>query len=1790
MNALDLIGTAGAAALEERLQGLGPDSGTARFMLDRLTGPQVAAIVRQLVSDPSIQSRVKIAVPRALVDGQGLPETVITDERTVAWRHAECDRPALLIANTDDDQGASLHDVTLIGAKELKDGSAFWVLPAADGLGLPQEHVDAWQVALKALSSVDEWPLAQLSNYVAMTRDAIESMSVPVADALGWALPALQLPRDTGYFRSQRSKDLQQQSRWRRLYDKLIADRRPLLSKQRPNRQLIEAEELRDQFETVRDEIAAELHPTIEAFIASPAGWREETERLAELEWEQDNVLLVFSGLRLKKLKLPEETVQFFDYERPDRLSDADKAYLNDLKGRSLKEAREDDREFFESHREDLAANRQLRAKWEKFVYGRPIECTDFLDGLVRSIERLFAQLGNFKVPRRIDIRSSRRTKTQWLDMNVDVARAFSLKYKALKDLLPDAVGWDTPHIFEFEALLEAASKSRKFRENVSTSRANIQVKFDLTLTVGNGPTAEKNVVQLIWRGEPNAIGLSLPDDLARLEKNPFGIAEVSRMLVSKKGAMQSVSLSDVGTLQPSFRQDAGSLVPRSTNVEDLGKTFPRAIKAAVAGGRLSPPAGADLGESWTAFATGYTAAIEDWRSNGMGGGPQLEQADLYSALLDQLRSSAPGDLNRRDLWEPVLKIGAVQIAGAAAAAIVAPWHPMRMAATAVKMRAVCGLVDHLLKAEEINFGDQRLFFADLRSELAHPYYPEGVPGFTGGEAVLLTETSTHNDYSLMERPVRDPSEASTDVDPAQAAREIRGLIGRYLDLQPHERANLSIMLYNCDTAGLPLATVNALGSVHEEEVHCNVLVRHRDRSKLNRVYTDLLDQSGSDPDAIVVSETSLNFMSKLRIGVMLEGSTGRRAPDERSVDVAFLHDVVSRQARQSWFSVPRNDSTDPSILDHVPPRWSYRRVVGEEQLTATSYLVSPRQPRVGWSYLDALAGVIRKQSHRDNEHYLPARQISLQDHGLEAMFKDVHGLAEWVATYDDLLDKRQLAAQGIKVIRYRRERTHGRNMVVSSTADLRVLPVLVRRRLDQLSLGLADERVAALADRMIADASSISGDIILRAAKRGVSAGELIGLVLSRALVAEELPKRPASWFLLDDYAQWLGQREEGIADILALSVDPGLDGRPRLRAVVTEAKYVEANGLAEAKRHSSQQLRQTMRRMEDALFGDPGRLDRDLWLSRLADILLDEPSALGSGFSLEDVRNGIRNGTVEIDLKGYSHVFVSGPAEAAGSPGDQDEVTEVRGVQEVYTREGLRQLIKAYEASGPLMPIRSSLGDRRPWEKSEFRAPAPRVRWTSKEGPAKGAGPAPAGGTALDPSPPPTPTPPAPTAPKGGTTSGAAAGPGAASDFDVGGGGVEHHSAAPSGGPQGEQDASAVGVSNSPESFAGMVSRRAGQIQSAAGEDDQWLEATAGRLRTALMGYNLQAKVAGMRLTPNAALVRFIGSDRLRVEDIEAKQSALLTTHGLRLISVSPLPGEIVVGVARPSRQIVSMWDLWGRRALNRNAAGLNTSFLLGLRELDGEILYLNLGGPFAGSSQHDPHTLIAGATGSGKSVLIQALILDIAATNPSALVHIHLIDPKMGVDYSAIERLPHVKGGIVIDQPTAIETMEGLVIEMDRRYELFRENGARDIRSFNIKAAPEARLPMKFLVHDEFAEWMLTEEYKGAVTSIVSRLGVKARAAGIHLVFAAQRPDAGVMPVQLRDNLGNRLILKVASVGTSEIALGMKGAENLLGLGHLAARLSGEPSIVFAQAPFLSDEDIEAVVSAIAAQDGR
>jgi S-DNA-T family DNA segregation ATPase FtsK/SpoIIIE len=898
-----------------------------------------------------------------------------------------------------------------------------------------------------------------------------------------------------------------------------------------------------------------------------------------------------------------------------------------------------------------------------------------------------------------------------------------------------------------------------------------------------------------------------------------------------------------------------------------------------------------------------------------------------------------------------------------------------------------------------------------------------------------------------------------------------------------------------------------------------------------------------------------------------------------RPYDIAFLHDVVSRTADAEW--IPVDWTNDRSSLEHAPSRWSYRSVSGENELKSTTFLTCPRQTASGWAYVGAVGSVVRQSDLVEGQNFLPARRISLQSETLKETLDDAHSLAEWVATYDELLDKRQLQANGITVVRYRRASTNGRNMIVSSTSELRLLGVLARRRLSELGLSLTPEQLVEVGDRMKKDALSVSGDIVLRAAKRGVSAGEMLGLVLSRYLLDHEFKKISGSgarqsfnvYFLLDDYADWLAQRESRIADILGLCVEER-DGVPHLHVAVIESKYVTNTAEAEAKRSSKAQLLATLSTFREALFGDPGRLDRDVWLARLADLLIDADIPPGCSGLLERARAALRDGEAQISLRGYSHVFVHNADASVTHPAASeqilvDQTDGIQAWQEVFERSELRSLVEAYAAKGDPVPVRVKLGPEEPWASSAPRPPAARVAWTSMmDVLASGSEQAIEDVPTVQSS---SPTPDeSVSAPVETVTTTAPPSDGAMTS-------PAPTTVAPS--------APAAPISMG-ENLAALISSKVGGQVGAVDEREAWADETTKKLKTALNGYGLQAAVLGTRLTPNGCLVRLAGSDRLRVEDIEAKRMQLLTTHAINLVTVQPKPGEIVVTIASAKRQSVSLWDLWSRRGINRNAAGINTSFVLGLQEINGSLLYLNLGGEYGGLASHEPHSLVAGATGSGKSVLLQAILLDIAATNPKDLAQIVLIDPKMGVDYSALEDLPHMREKIIVTRERSTEVLGGLVDEMERRYTLFAAARARDLTTFNAKSLPEARLPMLFLVHDEFADWMLDDGYKGAVSAAVQRLGVKARAAGIHLIFAAQRPDKDVMPMQLRENLGNRLILKVASEATSKIALDRPGAELLLGKGHLAAKLNGEQGLVFAQAPFLSDQDIEIAVEAIRA----
>ncbi|SEP61936.1 DNA segregation ATPase FtsK/SpoIIIE, S-DNA-T family [Virgibacillus subterraneus] len=1761
MNEIDLIGKVATEYIRANLNIDGDSEGIARFLLDRLTGKQVARICEIILKDVELSSYIEIKVPSKLVEEYDLPESITTDEKTTYWRNAFIDKPAIILANTNDDQGQSLRDITTIGAKDLKGSPEFWVNIASTGLALTEEQRKYWGQAINGLQTISDFSLERFSLYVVEVRNKILQDSVPLISALGWALPSLRIPRDSALFEAIPDKFLGHKKRWADLYQSAIAKRSCYIYKQSPNREIIENEDLHSSYNKVKEDIPEHIRPVIESFIQAKPGWTREAEALTSFEWERDNIYVFFSGIRTKKVDLGTQTLEHLEDEYSDTLIDDDRDYLKTLSKRTASEPSEEDIEFYEAHRQELDSNRPLKSKWDKFVYGKPIECEDFIIGLLDAVERLFSQSENTVSKKKIRIRTQKRnSKSSWLDLNAKIGLFFSTKYKGLERLTHPNIIWDVHWLFKYEELLEDVKNKPKYKKNNSVSRNATQIKFYVELEYDD-ESNPSHQVQVIWKGDPNKIGLELRNDLERIEKNAFPLCRVSRNPISKKGKLQGISLNDVGTLHAVYRQNRGSLVGVYNSSNDIGKEFISSLKEARNEERLSQDGFDEINRAWEKFSRLYKESIKDFLQYGLSSETIILQCNAYDDLLNVLNLYASSDINRVELWQPILNIGNVQVDRSQPMSIIAPWHPMRFASIAVKAIQFEAIVRFILESEEVDFGDSKLYFSDLKRDFMEPYYPEVSYGYKGKEPELLSITDNVNEYSLMEMPIRKFDEQETNEDPKEASTKVSNLVQKYIELQPHESTNLGVVLYNCDSTRLPKAIVDSLSSLRDknDDIRCQVVLRHRNMNKLSELYTKMVENSDADSDTFVASEVSRDFMARLRIGVMADTAPVNDINGEKPSDIVFLQEVISREAKFVWSAV--NKGATQELLKHFPPRWSRRRPAVKDELKSTSYLVCPSQPSVGWSYLNALRGVCEGVENEQDTYYLPSRQISFQNEDTRSIFDEAHKLGEWVANYDELLDQRLLKNQGINVIKYQHNQSNGPNLVVSTKSKLNLLQILVKRRLSNLNLGLTDEQLFELSEIFVEEANDLSGDIVLRAAKQGKFASELLGVVFSKLLIKSELGEpQSVGWFFLDDYASWLGKKEEQIADILALYPKEE-NGKHYLQVIITECKYVDIKGLANAKKTSKKQLSDTVMRIHSALFGSPSRLDKDLWLARISDMLVEGVEfSQDASLSLEQWREGIRSGDIPIDLRGYSHVFVSGSTDDSNIDCEQLQLSNLENCyQEVYNREKVRALTLAIYKQEQLIDIRGEIGDERPWESLEAITPSNEISIESK------------------------------TLKNANRTSST----------------EDSEKKSKENGNEKSFDSNEQDEINS-ESEIDKENQSGNDEQGHSTfwggsllkqwienkeitytmneESDQWLKEAVRKLKSALMSYNLQAKVLGSRLTPNSAIIQLKGSDNLKVEDIERKRSQLLTTHALEVLNVMAHPGEVVVFIARPERQVIYLRDLWNRRKVEQVMPGMNMNFLIGVKEVDGDLLYLNLGGGFEGLQQHAPHTLIAGATGSGKSILLQNLILDICATNSQEMAQVYLIDPKFGVDYQSLEGLPHLLEGIIINQDKATSVLESLVAKMEERYLIFRDNKVPNIKEYNKKAPEGKKMPLIFLIHDEFADWMLVDEYKKTVSATVQRLGVKARAAGIHLIFAAQRPDKDALPVQLRDNLGNRLILRVESTGTSEIALGEKGAERLLNNGHLAARLSGESNLIHAQVPFLSNGDSIEVVDAI------
>ena len=1806
INAPDAL--VGAIALEYVLLKLKPqldedtDFRGAFHVLSGFTTDQLVGFIRAKEAAGSKADLIKIQFPEAALRGYDIDSSYLTASSSVKVRNENRGSGFIVIAaEMEPDEGGSLADSDSTDASDLRDKliAHVWVSLVAGrvGVGLLPEERRKVEAMLKGLFETGRCPTAKVGEFLSAVLTRFQSE--PLNRAAGKALPIIGLPLYEDCFSSLNDTKMAQPSQWSSKFKSHYA-LECYLDKRGLSQELLEPDDLRSRLSQLRspeqqppipDAVLSAFHE----YIESEGARNPSTESLL-FNFDWDYTTHCFD--RAKKTSgssFAERTRNALEAEGIAPTSD-DELVIHALTkiARRPGSASDEFREFFDRRNEAIEKDTALYVEWEDFVHGKKIECIDLFAGIFECVQRSVRGLSPLEGAYVVLEGRQQKKPNSFLDMNQRACEFFERDYGSLEACTKKKIRFTETLVCNYSRdVLPKIKDKRKFKGSSKSGKATT-LNFLVSVFQKQRGGMERKVVtlSLAWKFPTGSVlGQEIADfdALARYHAQR-GTALVECIaeyeVVGRKGLPVSLSLEKVeGFADVARGGGRGAFVPAQERIKSLAAQWKETLETAVSRHRLVSDQIAPITAAFAVFESVYNEVVLSLRKDALASDKVIDVASAYRALLLNINGLKHEDA-RRQLLRVILKVGLVQVQRSGRRppmAVICPWHPLRMEAAAARQQQVLWLIEQLLGQDRPPFSDSAngaLFFREVEQLLTHPLYPEIAMVWENTQALPRVVTQAFGPYTLHQPPEPSTESAmpSLEDESSTAAITIEQEIVEYLRLQPHERDNFSILLYNCDSPDLPTAVVESINRINakreDDKITCQVLLMHRDEDHLRQIYRDLVARgvdTETDP-----TEASGDFLAKVRVNITAANRL-RREGRSQPVDIAYCRDLISREARPDWEWMLRETIAPQNLQPH---QWNRRLPVSEGDRKVRLQLVCPAQTETGWTYLYSIAILCANgadDAWAAGKCPVLMRCLDFDDQSVDRIFRETHELATWVVNQDELLDRKLLEARHVKVIRYVQSATHGRNLIISSDARETLLVNTLKEKLKAL---LSSDTPADVIDNLcrsfMVDANKISGGLVLKAARRANNTNELLGVVLSRYLVQSELgADRPIAWCFLDDYSQWLGKKEgANIADLLVLAPKVNADGSLHLDIVVTEAKFITHDVLSTAASTSAKQLTDTLSQLTEAMDGECRTIDQDIWLARLSDLLVAQTVVVSGQPPLDTSawRRGIRQRQCTVSIWGYSHVFVNEPHDLASQVSSVKGIAAGKGraeldaLQEIFGPGHVRELIVHYHDANHKGTAELRLRNGHPaFGRSKLYNLASRPEGEPKSRVAKSAG------TQGDSRATPT------VAPHTGVLMGSALGCG---------GGVQGPTVMVVAGSGTKTSADRLTrVSCSP--LISFLESRTATFQSSEQEGQSWLKDVTAEIRRALVARGLPARLVedfAPILTPNAGIIKLQGSKDLTVQAVESRADEIYTSEGIKIISIMPESGRVSIAVARPQREILHAEAVLLNFLTQPPLEGTDEAIPVGIKEEDGSILLLN---PYM-----QPHTLVAGATNSGKSVLIQNMVLSIAATRTPEESKIFLIDPKF-VDYTALVDLPHIQtgsGGIIDNQEDALHCLRAAVEEMEARYKLFKEagKGIGNIRAY--RKITEKPLPTWWIIHDEFADWMQTEEYREAVPPLVNRLSVKGRAAGIFLIFAAQRPDNQVFPIQMRDQLGNRLILRVESTGTSEIALGSKGAEKLLGFGHMLTKLGGTSDPVFAQVPFLDSEALIQIVQILRSMYGN
>lgn len=368
-----------------------------------------------------------------------------------------------------------------------------------------------------------------------------------------------------------------------------------------------------------------------------------------------------------------------------------------------------------------------------------------------------------------------------------------------------------------------------------------------------------------------------------------------------------------------------------------------------------------------------------------------------------------------------------------------------------------------------------------------------------------------------------------------------------------------------------------------------------------------------------------------------------------------------------------------------------------------------------------------------------------------------------------------------------------------------------------------------------------------------------------------------------------------------------------------------------------------------------------------------------------------------------------------------------------------------------------------------------------------------------------------------------------------------------------------------------------------------DAYVRETAIKLKNTLENFGVNVTITNYSCGPAVTRFEMQPEQGVKVSKIlNLADDIKLNLAAADIRIEAPIPGKAAIGIEVPNKEISVVTFRELVESENFKKAKSKISFAVGM-DISGQVITTDIA--------KMPHLLIAGSTGSGKSVCINTLIMSILFKARPEEVKLIMVDPKM-VELTCYNGIPHLLIPVVTDPKKAAGALNWAVEEMTRRYQLFADTGVRNLTGYNEKVAdalasggvdPEklTKLPQIVVIVDELADLMMVAH--GEVEDAIVRLSQLARAAGIHLVIATQRPSVDVITGLIKANVPSRIAFAVSSGVDSRTILDMNGAEKLLGKGDMLFYPTGFPKPVRVQGAFISDDEVARVVDYLKKSNG-